>query len=99
MITRFTKGTVIDNIDSSLESKTITLPYGTIVLCYEGNINKEEEIASLNKEKEILISNIERRKKLLSNPGYVSKAPAHLVEEEKRKLEEEKERLKVLNCR
>jgi valyl-tRNA synthetase len=97
MITRFTKGVIVNKIDSSLETKLVTLSYGTLTLCYEGNINKEEELEKLYKEKEILISNIERREKLLSNPGYVSKAPVHLVEEEKRKLEEEKSRLKVLN--
>jgi valyl-tRNA synthetase len=44
----------------------------------------------------MILSNIERREKLLSNTGYVSKAPAHLVEEEKRKLEEEKTKLSII---
>ena len=36
---------------------------------------------------EILKNNIARREKLLSNPGYLNKAPKNLVEEEKKKLE------------
>ena len=43
-----------------------------------------------------LRSNIERREKLLSNPGYVNKAPENLVAMERDKLEIEKNKLKEL---
>ncbi len=45
------------------------------------------------KEIETLKKSIERRKKLLSNEGYISKAPSTLIEEEKRKLKEEEQKL------
>ena len=43
-----------------------------------------------------LKQSIERREKLLSNPNYVSKAPANIVEMDRIKLEEEKNKLKEL---
>jgi len=43
-----------------------------------------------------LESNIARREKLLSNPGYVNNAPKNLVEEEKIKLENEKKELAII---
>ena len=57
---------------------------------------KEENMELINKEINTLKSNIERREKLLSNEGYVNKAPKELVNLEKEKLEEEKEKLKKL---
>ena len=50
----------------------------------------------INKEIETLKSNIARREKLLSNPGYVNKAPKNLVDSEKEKLEMEKNKLEEL---
>lgn len=43
----------------------------------------EKEIARLNSE-------IERSERLLNNAGFVAKAPAKLIEEEKSKLEKNK---------
>ena len=60
----------------------------------EEDRNKEKE--ALTKQKEILESQIARREKLLSNPGYVNNAPKELVEEEKSKLENEKKELEII---
>jgi len=57
---------------------------------------KEENIELIKKEIETLKSNIERREKLLSNEGYVNKAPEKLVNEERNKLEIEKNKLEEL---
>ena len=57
---------------------------------------KEEDMELINKEIETLKSNIERREKLLSNPGYVNKAPKNLVDSEREKLEIEKNKLDEL---
>ena len=59
---------------------------------YEKEINKEE----IEKEINSLRVSIERREKLLSNDGYVNKAPANLVNEERKKLENEKTKLEEL---
>lgn len=56
---------------------------------------KSEEIDESQKKKEIelLRESIKRREKLLSNKNYISKAPKQIVENEKKKLKEEKEKL------
>ena len=57
---------------------------------------KEENMELINKEIETLKSNIERREKLLSNEGYVNKAPKNLVDSEREKLSQEKVKLEEL---
>ncbi len=62
-------------------------------------VNNKDSSSLSNKielEKESLILSIKKRKELLSNQNYIEKAPNKIVEEEKRKLEEEKERLKII---
>lgn len=44
----------------------------------------------------MLTASIERREKLLSNQNYISKAPAKIVEMDRKKLEEEKKKLEEL---
>lgn len=56
----------------------------------------EEDLRLKEKQISLLKSSIERREKLLANESYVQKAPAHLVEEEKKKLLEEQEKLASL---
>ena len=59
---------------------------------------KAEEIDKSLIQKEIkdLKNSIKRREKLLSNKNYTSKAPKQIVDSEKKKLKEEKEKLKLL---
>ena len=59
---------------------------------------KAEEIDETQKQKEIEIlkQSIERRKKLLSNKGYINNAPKQIVDSEKEKLKEEEGKLKAL---
>ena len=57
---------------------------------------KEVDLELINKEIDTLKSNIERREKLRSNPGYVNKAPNNLVDSEREKLEIEKNKLEEL---
>ncbi|WP_071395935.1 valine--tRNA ligase [Bacillus tuaregi] len=56
-----------------------------IILPLEGLINLDEEIARLEKEWDKLNKEVERVQKKLSNQGFVSKAPAKVIEEEKAK--------------
>jgi valyl-tRNA synthetase len=77
------KKIIIESID-----KTINITFYTE--------EKKESNESISKEIEILKSNIERRSKLLANEGYLNKAPAELIEEEERKLNEEEDRLKKI---
>ncbi|MBE7035047.1 MAG: valine--tRNA ligase [Ruminococcaceae bacterium] len=60
-------------------------------------VDKEKELARLKKEEERLLSEIKRVEGKLNNQGFVAKAPAHVVEEEKKKEEKYREMLdKVL---
>ena len=67
----------------------------TASIYYEKEITEED---ILNKEKQIasLEASIKKREALLSNVGFVSKAPLNLVKEEKSKLESEKKLLESL---
>ena len=58
-----------------------------------------ENVIDNTKEIEELKLSIERRKKLLSNEGYVNKAPKNIVEEERLKLEEELIKLNNLEAK
>ena len=49
-------------------------------------VNKEEEIARLKKEQTRLEGEVKRAQGKLNNQGFVSKAPANVIEEEKNKL-------------
>ena len=56
----------------------------------------EEDLLLIQKQIEGLKNSIKRRGSLLANKNYTSKAPAHLVEEERKKLEEEQHQLETL---
>ena len=80
----------------TIESNTNEL---NVKLTYYYEVSEEEnkkQKDALEKEKMTLESNIARREKLLSNPGYVNNAPKALVEEEKIKLENEKKELAII---
>ncbi len=49
-------------------------------------VDFEKEIARLTKEHENLLKEIERAAGKLNNPGFIAKAPAQLIEQEKEKL-------------
>ena len=67
-----------------------------VSVLYDGTDNKEKELETLTKEKERLENSIARREKLLSNENYVAKAPQNIVEQERKKLELEKENLEAI---
>ena len=56
--------------------------------------NEDKKIKSL--QIETLKQSIQRREKLLSNENYINKAPKHIVDLDKQKLEEEKKKLSEL---
>ena len=59
----------------------------------EGLIDLEEEKARLTAEVEKLEGEVARGEKMLSNPGFMSKAPEEKVNEEKEKLAKYREML------
>ena len=73
---------------------------------FEDIVDISEEKEKLQKEKERLESEIQRATKMLNNPGFVNKAPAEKVQEEKDKktkyedmLETVKNRLEEIGTR
>ncbi len=62
-------------------------------------VDFEKEIARLQKEYENLLKEIERASGKLNNPGFVAKAPAQLVEQEKEKLNTNQQMAQTLNQR
>ena len=62
-------------------------------------VDFEKEIARLTKEKDNLLKEIERAQGKLNNPGFVSKAPAQLVAQEKEKLETNRAKAEALENR
>ena len=68
--------------------------YAILLFNHENVINKE----LINKEIYELEQSIKKRENLLNNQNFVSKAPKNIVDEEKNKLTEEKEKLLKLKA-
>ena len=62
-------------------------------------VDKQKEIDRLTKEVNQVNSEIKRAEGKLNNQGFVAKAPAALIEQEKDKLEKYKDMLTKLNER
>ena len=60
----------------------------------ENLVDMEKEKQRKQEEKKKIEAEIERAEKMLSNPGFVNKAPAAKIQEEREKLEKYKEMLK-----
>ncbi|MED9820810.1 MAG: valine--tRNA ligase [Christensenellales bacterium] len=87
--------------DEAAEGKTVSavseaaelfIPLGDLV-------DVDKEIARLTKERESVERDIQRAEGKLNNPGFLAKAPAQLVEQEKAKLDVLKDKLVKLNAR
>ena len=77
---------VTDNEDSVPEGSVSVIVEGAkIFMPMDELIDTEKERTRLEKEKERLQAEIDRVEKKLSNEGFVAKAPAKLIEEEKEK--------------
>ena len=62
---------------------------------FEDLVDIDAEKNRLEEEKKRLIAEVTRCEKILSNPGFVAKAPESKIAEEKQKLEKYKEMLKT----
>lgn len=84
-------------VNDKLSIKEYKVSYGKLeaIIYYEKEVT-EEDILAKEKQIESLKASILKREKLLSNAGFVSKAPEQLVNDEKIKLEEEKKLLSTL---
>ena len=74
------------------EAAELFIPLGDLV-------DLDKEIARLTKERDSVERDIQRAEGKLNNQGFIAKAPAQLVEQEKAKLEVNKDKLAKLNAR
>ncbi|RHW40650.1 valine--tRNA ligase [Neobacillus notoginsengisoli] len=81
------------------KAMTAVLTGVEIILPLEGLINIDEEIARLEKEKARLDKEVERVQKKLGNEGFVKKAPAHVIEEERAKERDYSEKRAIVEAR
>lgn len=91
------KLTVDPELERPDKSMTAVVTGAELFLPLAGLVDIEKTVARLKAELKKLDAEVERVEKKLSNPGFVAKAPAHVVETERQKGEEYKEkREKVL---
>lgn len=87
-----------DNLtDKELDIKSYKVVSNNIkaTIYYEKQETEEDKELKENQIKQLQES-IARREKLLSNENYVNKAPSNIVEMDRQKLKEEKEKLEIL---
>lgn len=86
-----------ENTQAAPNAVAIVVEGATVYLPMDELVDKAKELDRLTKEKERLIGEIKRVEGKVNNPGFVAKAPAAVVEEERAKGEKYKEMLeKVL---
>ena len=90
------KVTVVEKLDQPLKNAmSIILNDIEVYIPMEGLIDIEEERKRLEAEVTRLEGEVARGEKMLSNPGFVNKAPEAKVNEEKAKLANYKEMLET----
>ncbi|MBQ9692151.1 MAG: valine--tRNA ligase [Clostridia bacterium] len=82
------QGELANAVQIVSEGCTLYIPLSDVV-------DTEKETARLTKEKERLHGEIDRIERKLSNPGFVAKAPAAVIEGEKEKLAKYREMLEA----
>ena len=87
-----------DKLTEETNTNTVKVEYNNLSLeiVYDNTKNLEEERTRLEQELTRLTNSIERRKKLLSNENYTSKAPLNIVNKEKEDLSKELEQLEII---
>ena len=87
-----------DKLTEETNTNTVKVEYNNLSLeiVYDNTKNLEEERTRLEQELTRLTNSIERRKKLLSNENYTSKAPTNIVNKEKEDLSKELEQLEII---
>lgn len=94
------KITIAENVDESLKDYyTLHLDKINVFLDLSSCIDKKEEIAKLQKEKENLMKEVKRSEGMLNNENFISKAPEKLVNAEREKLEKYSQMLKKVEAR
>lgn len=89
MLKKLASGKEIELVESGAELENSTVIVNDLLKVYIPNgdmINPEKELERLNAELEKTVAEISRAEKMLSNPGFVARAPQALVDNEKAKI-------------
>lgn len=97
MIDRMAKSDWVDHLEGDLTVATVT--NGSIFIPSQQLLDVEEEKKKLTSERARLEGEVARSTKILSNPGFLAKAPAAKVEAEKAKLADYEKQLAVVIAR
>ncbi|MGJ7920535.1 valine--tRNA ligase [Neobacillus sp. LXY-4] len=87
------------DLEAPDKAMTAVVTGAEIILPLAGLINLDEERARLEKELDRLTKEVERVQKKLSNQGFVSKAPAKVIEEERAKEQDYMEKRAAVEVR
>ena len=92
----YSENILIQNNKNGISENAISIIVDGIELYMplENLVDMEKEKQRKQEEKKKIEAEIQRAEKMLSNPGFVSKAPAAKIQEEREKLEKYKEMLK-----
>ena len=90
-LTRLTEAKTVDRLPESEDAPVAVCNGARLMLKVE--IDKAAETARLSKEAEKLQKALDKLNAKLGKPGYVDKAPAHLVEKDKAELAELEEKM------
>lgn len=86
-------------INLSEKTMSAVVTGAEILLPLAGLIDIEQEVNRLQKELKKLDAEVERVQKKLANQGFIAKAPAHVVEEERRKEKDYREKREKVQAR
>ncbi|MBQ9557270.1 MAG: class I tRNA ligase family protein, partial [Clostridia bacterium] len=89
--------TEIERELSVANALTMVVPSAKLMIPMNELVDPEKERARLNKEKAATENEITRCESRLNNEGFISKAPAKLIEDERKKLASLKEMLEKIN--
>jgi valyl-tRNA synthetase len=76
---------------------TVPIPGGGVQILPSEAFNAEEALARIEKRRQHLLGEVERAQRKLANENFVAKAPADVVDQERRKLDEYREALRRLD--
>jgi valyl-tRNA synthetase len=90
---------IATDVQAPEKAMTAVVTGAELFLPLEGLLNLDEEIGRLEKELKKLDAEVERVQKKLSNEGFVKKAPAHVIEEERKKEQDYLEKRDAVRTR
>ena len=92
---------IIQSDKTGISSDTVSavIPGATLYMPFAELVDISKEIERLTKERDKMVKEVERVEKKLANQGFIAKAPANVIEEEKAKGVKYREKLKQIEER